>query len=1388
MRIRKKASDWFGIPVYNVHEQETISRGQGGIESTIESDSHADTWCLGPNFVMSYYTGQVCDVSGFNNNVAESEVRVGTGFTCWVNPVDGTSQLIEVHQGLDMRDKIRHTLANPNQSRDFDVSWCDDAWDPNNRPFGIKVGNVFIPFELRGSTALFKTRQPTHDEIEHLYESRITLTSSMEWNPHDLQAPRRVSATTTSSRNSNLSAIAVMKNGVDRDGLRVCATMERDAGFIPYGNVDRLLAGISTALTDETLLPRMIHNVNVAETVSDTRHSDISPETLSRKWRISLDSAKETLQITTQQGIRQAIRPITRRYRTGIMNTDIRRLRATVYADTGFVNIKSLRQNTCYQGYSCENFVQIYPMRKQTDAAQSLHDFANDVGAPAVLITDDAPLLQGSQSKHATMARHLNISLRATEPGTQRQNKFELETRIFSRRWKGMMAELNVPKRLWDYALEHEAKILSMTARGADGIPGLEKLTGERTDITEYLDFGFWDRVWFQDDPGGSTPPTLGRWVGVAHRIGSALCYWVLKSNGEVEPRTTVQHVTTDDAAKPGVMESIEEYDRLLKERLKDDNFHITNDDVRLQDVYEEDRNDHDTERNYDDDMPEIADRDDIPDEAYEALLGAEVMLPNERADDYIRGTVLKRLKNNFGKPVGVGNDKVPALDTRQYVVRMDDGSERELQHNIIAQNIFAQCDSEGRRYLLLDEISDVRRNEHAIKKSDPNATTTSKNGNVHHKKTTKGWEFLCSFKDRTQDWVPLKDIMASSPLEVAEFAVARGIHDEPAFKWWVNHTLNTRKRIIDKVKTRYWKQQVKFGILLPKTVEEALRLDERNGNHYWRDAMGKENNTVKVAYKLFHDKDGNEITPGTLRHTPQKYLPGFKEITCHTIFDIKLDGKFTRKARFVANGSKVEWPKSMTYSSVVSRESVRIAFLVAALNGLEVSACDISGAYLNAPAGEKVWFVGPAEVGELKGCVLIVVRALYGLKSSAKAWRTFFSNSLAEMGYTSCRADPDVYMKKQCDKEGNKYWSYMLVYVDDCLLVHHDPGPTMDDLKRRYSLKNDAYGEPDRYLGANTDKFHLSDGHEYWSMHPYDYVDQVTKMVKQWSIDDNRAWKSKRKNAMSENYAPELDISRELDDDLATRYQQMIGILRWSIELGRIDIITEISHLSSFNCSPREGHLEAAYQVFEYLYSHKKGGRIVYDPSTPKVVEGAYCEVNWSEVYGDLKEQIPNNVPEERGLAVVITMFCDAAHAGNKVNRRSQTGILFFLQMAPIIWYSKKQETVEASTFGSELVALRIACEINDGLRYKLRMMGIPLTGPTNGYCDNQSVVHNASKVESTLGKKHLAVNYHLVRECYAKGAIRITWESTKTNLADVCTKIMSTFKKKDKMRCIVY
>jgi hypothetical protein len=81
----------------------------------------------------------------------------------------------------------------------------------------------------------------------------------------------------------------------------------------------------------------------------------------------------------------------------------------------------------------------------------------------------------------------------------------------------------------------------------------------------------------------------------------------------------------------------------------------------------------------------------------------------------------------------------------------------------------------------------------------------------------------------------------------------------------------------------------------------------------------------------------------------------GYKQIPCHIIFDVKMD--FTRKARFVAGGHKTDPPTSLTYSSVVARDSVRIAFLVAALNDLDILAADIGNAYINAKAREKANF-----------------------------------------------------------------------------------------------------------------------------------------------------------------------------------------------------------------------------------------------------------------------------------------------------------------------------------------------------------------------------------------------------------------------------------------------
>ena len=117
--------------------------------------------------------------------------------------------------------------------------------------------------------------------------------------------------------------------------------------------------------------------------------------------------------------------------------------------------------------------------------------------------------------------------------------------------------------------------------------------------------------------------------------------------------------------------------------------------------------------------------------------------------------------------------------------------------------------------------------------------------------------------------------------------------------------------------------------------------------------------------------------------------------------------------------------------------------------------------------------------------------------------------------------------------------------------------------------------------------------------------------------------------------------------------------------------------------------------------------------------------------------------MPKPLGRSVNINSFVDADHAGNLATRRSHTGILIFVNMAPITWYSKRQNTVETSTFSSEMVALRIATEMIEGLRYKLRMLGVPLEGPARVYCDNESVVKNTTLPESSLKKKHCAVGF---------------------------------------------
>jgi len=107
-------------------------------------------------------------------------------------------------------------------------------------------------------------------------------------------------------------------------------------------------------------------------------------------------------------------------------------------------------------------------------------------------------------------------------------------------------------------------------------------------------------------------------------------------------------------------------------------------------------------------------------------------------------------------------------------------------------------------------------------------------------------------------------------------------------------------------------------------------------------------------------------------------------------------------------------------------------------------------------------------------------------------------------------------------------------------------------------------------------------------------------------------------------------------------------------------------------------------------------------------------------------------------------------------------------------MWYSKRQNTVESSTFGSEFIALKTGVDLIEGLRYKLRMFGIPIDGETAVLCDNESVVKNTTAPESTLKKKHTAIAYHRCREAVAAGVIDVGFVRSKENLADLATKTL--------------
>jgi hypothetical protein len=343
--------------------------------------------------------------------------------------------------------------------------------------------------------------------------------------------------------------------------------------------------------------------------------------------------------------------------------------------------------------------------------------------------------------------------------------------------------------------------------------------------------------------------------------------------------------------------------------------------------------------------------------------------------------------------------------------------------------------------------------------------------------------------------------------------------------------------------------------------------------------------------------------------------------------------------------------------------------------------------------------------------------------------------------------------------------YEYIASYVDDLIVISKSPMVLIDMLKESYALK--GIGVPEHYLGGN---FHQVDDPELdkkgikTALSASIYIkNSIEKFERMFG-----GLLKESKFPMIEGSHPESDTSTLLSSEMATQYRAVIGSLNWVVILGRFDVMYATNTLARFSMAPRLGHLEATKRILGYLKKYPNY-RILLNPNKIDMSEAVakYPEFdNWKEFYPEAQEEIPDGIPESnknQNVQVIIMVDCE-------VTRRSVTGILVFINSTPVRWYSKMQKTVETSTYGSELVAARIATDI--AMEYTIRMMGFALDGPTNIFGDNQSVILNTTVPSSQLKKKIHACAYHRIREMISCRAIRFMHCQSIFNAADVLTK----------------
>jgi hypothetical protein len=1012
-----------------------------------------------------------------------------------------------------------------------------------------------------------------------------------------------------------------------------------------------------------------------------------------------------------------------------------RRLEGRTDSDTFFASEKSVRNYACVQLFFhvSSGYIYLRCMKREAHSHGAYQDFVREVGAPNLLLTDNARTEIG---KKWTKTSRDNITKQvATAPHNQQQNQAERKIRDLKSRVLVTLRKSNAPIQFWCYCLVWISDCLNHTAQQhLEWKTPTELLNGRTPDISVFR-FSFFEPVWYYEPTAKYPDPNFlpGVFVGIAWNHGDSFTYriWTCpKGNykdGQELIRNIVKSRVGDDVTIPSSLPAFEfTQGQRPRKRKRSKNTPVPAPDDIENPVADPDAVDRRVSFAQQATLFESTPPSDDDGTNLEEPGGKEQSMSNNTNSNQNQTAILE---------TSIGTEMVTEINDELHEERMDMSEIGGSQVTRIDSHRWKAGQLQFR--VLWNTEQQSWEDYRLLKVDHPNMTARYIVENNVTRSTRLG-------ADRTMQWA--KKTVRDIERAVRRIGQLYDYHLDDN-----DNVYNVRRAGVNSKKRKKQRptERLKYGVVVPRNVAQAYELDRINGNNFWHDAIRAEIDSL-ITLECFEFYDVGH-------HPGDKYQ--WASLTI--IFDVKQD--LRRKARLVAGGHLVDSLDNNVYSSTVKDISVRVLHVIAHRMKLKLLCGDVGNAYVNAYTNELVYSKCGKEFGpELEGKTVIIRKALYGLRTSSERWWSHFADTLRGLGFTNTRYDKDVWLRQS---KCGTYYEYVCTHSDDFMIASRDAQGIMDSIKETYNVKSE--GPPEYYLGND----YKRDGKGRWCFGCKKYIKEaIARIESMFGI------LAKSTVPMVHGDHPETDDSEVLCDDDHRKFQMLIGILNWVVTIGRLDVAYSTMSLSRFSACPRKGHLERALKVFGYL-KKRPNRRICVDSRDPMLL-GFEKELeqdfrsSLSGDYPDSSEEIDTELPVPLIDEISITGFVDSDHAHDKITRRSVTGMIIMLGRTPVFYSSKRQGAIETSTYGAEFCAMRTAVEELISVRYMMRCLGVKVEYASILFGDNLGVVQNATMKESLLKKKHVAISYHKVREAAACGIVHPMKIDGKYNFADVCTK----------------